>query len=228
MSYIEFLSQNGYSQNLVDISKGLVKVPEFTVQAPADLSFGFPPVLIPLWSNGNWPGYIGMTKHWFGSRSDNFVQFYTGEYSFVEVARNLDQLKAWMVFDFLCNVPAPEEVGAFAESIGFCSSDEVDDIFSDCEDVSDLVKLSVFKNDVPSVIARSEESGSPGWLVEASGVAEIKSSIASGDYEKAWYQLNSSVISKGDILSLLNELSPYADDSEAFKSLIASWSEANL
>lgn len=228
MGYIEFLSKYGYSQELVNIAKGLVEVPDYTVQAPSDPSFGFPPVLIPLWSNASWPGYIGIAKHWFGDRQDTFVQFYADEFSFVEIARNFEQLKAWMVFDFLCNVPAPDEVGRFAESIGFCAATDVEAVFSDCEDISDLVKLSVFKNDVPAVIARSEESDSPGWLVEASGVANIKSSIASGDYEKAWYQLNSSVISKGDILSLLNELPPYADDSEAFKSLVTSWSEANL
>jgi hypothetical protein len=156
MGYIEFLSKNGFPQNVVDIAKGLVKVPDYTVQASADLSFGFPPVLILLWSNPGWPGYIGIAKHWFGNRPDTFVQFYTAEYSFVEVARNFDQLKAWMVFDFLCNVPAPEEVSEFAESIGFCAANDVDDIFSDCEDISDLAKLSVFKDDLPAVIKKEK------------------------------------------------------------------------
>ena len=228
MSYIEVLSKNNYSQGLVDIAKGLAIVPDFTVQAPADTSFGFPPVLIPLWSNASWPGYIGIAKHWFGGRQDSFVQFYAAEYSFVEVAKNFDQLKAWMVFDFLCNVPAPDEVGEFAESIGFCSASDVDDIFSDCENISDLAKLSVFKGDLPAVIEKGEGLGDPEWLVKASGVAEIKKLVSSGQYEDAWYQLNSSVISKGDVLNILNELVPYTNDSVAFKGLVSNWVEANL
>ena len=228
MDYIEFLSKNGYSQSLVDISKGLVKVPDFTVQAPADLSFGFPPVLIPLWSNGSWPGYIGIVKHWFGGRQDSFVQFYTAEHSFVEVARNFDQLKAWMVFEFLCNVPAPEEVGAFAESIGFCAANDVDDIFSDCEDISDLAKLSVFKNDLPAALEKGDELGDPEWLAKTSGVSEIRGLIASGQYENAWYQLNSSLISKEDIQNILNELSPYVNERDVFEGLVSSWVKTNL
>ncbi len=228
MGYIEFLSKYGYSQELVNIAKGLVEVPDYTVQAPSDPSFGFPPVLIPLWSNASWPGYIGIAKHWFGSRQDTFVQFYADEFSFVEIARNIEQLKAWMVFDFLCNVPAPDEVGRFAESIGFCAADEVENIFADCEDVSDLTKLNIFKNDLPLVIEKGNEFGDPEWLMKTSGVNEIKGLISAGQYEDAWSQLNSVVISKPEIVDILNTLSLHVTDKDAFKDLIACWSASNL
>lgn len=228
MDYVEFLSKHGYSQDLVNIAKGLVKVPDYTVQAPTDPSFGFPPVLIPLWSNASWPGYIGIAKHWFDNRQDTFVQFYSDEFSFVEIARNLEQLKAWMVFDFLCNVPAPKEVELFAESVGFCAADDVERIFSDCEDVSDLSKLSIFKNNLPPVIGKGEEFGNPEWLVKSSGISGIKQAITSGNYENAWYQLNSTVAEKSDVVEILNTLSNHVTDITAFKDLITCWSDSNL
>jgi hypothetical protein len=228
MGYIEFLSKYGYSQELVNVAKGLIDVPDYTVQAPSDPSFGFPPVLIPLWSNSGWPGYIGIAKHWFGNRQDAFVQFYAEDFSFVEIARDFEQLKAWMVFDFLCNVPAPDEVGRFAESVGFCTADEVENIFADCEGVSDLAKLNIFKNDLPPVIEKGEAFGDPAWLVKTSGVDEIKGSIFSGRYEDAWYQLNSTVISKPDVVDVLNTLSVHVADKDAFKDLIGCWSASNL
>jgi hypothetical protein len=228
MDYIGFLSKYGYSQELVNIAKGLVEVPDYTVQAPPDPSFGFPPILIPLWSNAGWPGYIGITKHWFGNRPDAYVQFYADEFSFVEIARNLEQLKAWMVFDFLCNVPAPNEVGRFAESIGFCPADDVENVFSDCEDVSDLAKLSIFKNDLPPVIGEGEKFADPEWLVETSGVDEIKKLISSDRYEDAWCQLNSAVVNKSEVIDILNMLSLYVTDKGAFQDLIACWSHSNL
>lgn len=228
MGYIEFLSKHGHSQDLVNIAKGLVEVPDYTVQAPPDLSFGFPPVLVPLWSNPSWPGYIGIAKHWFGNRQDTFVKFYADGFSFVEIARNLEQLKAWMVFDFLCNVPAADEVGRFAESIGFCAADDVENVFSDCEDVSDLAKLDVFKNDLLPVIGKGEEFGDPGWLMGTSGVAEIRGLISAGQYEHAWYQLNSTAISRPEVTDILNTLSLHVTEKDAFKDLIACWSASSL
>ncbi|UTV26468.1 hypothetical protein [Photobacterium atrarenae] len=228
MDYIQFLSKYGYSQELVNIAKGLVDVPSYTVQAPSDLSFGFPPVLIPLWSNASWPGYIGITKNWFGNRQDTFVQFYADEFSFVEIARNFDQLKAWMVFDFLCNVPNPDEVGRFAESIGFCDADEVESIFADCEDVSDLAALNVFEDDLPPIIEKGDEFGVPEWLMKTSGVNEIKRLISTEQYEDAWCQLNSAVISKPDVVDILELLSHHVPEKDAFKDLITCWLASNL
>jgi hypothetical protein len=228
MDYIEFLSKYGYSQELVNIAKGLVEVPDYTVQAPSDPSFGFPPVLIPLWSNSSWPGYIGIAKHWFSNRPDAYVQFYAGEFYFVEIARNLEQLKAWMVFDFLCNVPAPDEVGRFSESIGFCAAEDVESVFSGCENVSDLAKLSIFKHDLPPAIRGGGEFGDPDWLLKTSGVDEIKGLISSGHYENAWYQLNGTVINKPEVVNILNALSIHVADKEAFQDLIACWSGSNL
>ena len=181
-----------------------------------------------LWSDPDWPGYIGIAKDWFGGRRDTFVQFFVEDFFFVEIARSLEQLKAWMVFDFLCNVPAPDEVGRFSESIGFCAADDVENIFSDCEVVSDLAKLNIFKKDLPPVIGKGEEFGAPEWLMETSGVAEIRGLISASQYERAWNQLNSTVISKPEVADILDTLSLHVTEKDAFKDLIACWSASNL
>lgn len=228
MGYIDFLEKNHYPIELVRIAKGLVDVPLFTVQAPADMSFGFPPVLIPLWSNASWPGYIGIEKHWFGDRPGSFVQFYAEDYSFVEIARSVDQLKAWMVFDFLCNVPASDEVGNFAESIGFCAADSVDEIFAGCESVSDLAMLEIFKNNLPSAVSGSDQFCGPNWVVEKSDSAEISHLISSGLYEDAWYRLNSVAVDREEILNVLNMLSAHVPDKHGFMQMMDCWVASNL
>ena len=73
------------------------------------------------------------------------MYFFSEEGFFVEIAKNLEQLKAWLVFDFLCNIPEIEEVELFSESIKFCKSDEIDNIFSECDDVTDLININIFK-----------------------------------------------------------------------------------
>jgi hypothetical protein len=63
MDYVDFLRKHGYSKEIVRLAEGGIDIPKYTFKAPADPVFGFPPVLIPLWSNSAWPGYIGISKH---------------------------------------------------------------------------------------------------------------------------------------------------------------------
>jgi hypothetical protein len=227
MNYLDFLVKHGYSKELVDIYRGDIEVPKYTFLAPPDLSFGFPPVLIPLWSNPSWPGYIGVAKHWFGNCPDSYVQFYAADFTFVEVAKNLDQLKAWMTFDFLCNVPDSKEVGRFAESIGFCATCDLERVFSNCEVAQDLAGLAIFKDNLPMILEK-DDVGSPSWLVESSDVKNVKNLILLGEYESAWYQLNSSVLSKVDVIDILNLLSLHASDKNAFQDMVACWRSGAL
>ncbi|PXX44837.1 hypothetical protein [Undibacterium pigrum] len=227
LNYLELLLNCGYSTEIINIAKGDIKVPEYTFKALADLSFAFPPALIPLWSNASWPGYIGIVKHWFGNQPDTFVEYFSGETSIIEIAKNLQQLKAWMVFDFLSNVPDADEVGRFAESIGFCRADEVETIFAECEDVSDLAFLDIFKSDLPSILKRDERLGKPEWWSSSSGVDEIRNQINHGQFEQAWLQLNSGVSNKSEIASILSLLSGHVERKTEFQILISCWSTAN-
>jgi hypothetical protein len=229
VDYKELLDKCGYSKEIIDIASGKIKVPDFTIQAPFDPSFGFPPALIPLWSNGSWPGYIGLIKHWFGDRPDTYVQFYSDSYSFIEVAKNLDQLKAWLVFDFLCNVPEPDEVGRFAESIGFCKAGDVDNIFAKCEDISGLRNLDVFNANLPAVIEKGEELGEPDWILKPATIEEIRKLIVADQFESAWYKLNSNALDKLEVRDILKSMSAATGDKEQlFKDLIVCWESVNI
>lgn len=227
MSYKKILEKSGYQKEIFRIIDGEIAVPDFTVDASINFAFGFPPVLIPLWSYGSWPGYIGIAKQWFGDKPDSFVQYFSESNTFVEIAKDFEQFKAWMVFDFLCNVPEPDEVGRFAESIGFCAAGDVDKIFADCDDVSELGSLDIFSGNLPSVIANGEDHGEPEWVVDDASIDSIQKLIATGDFENAWYQVNSGVFSKVEVLGVLNSLSnSLRDVDNLFDDLISSWSNS--
>jgi len=229
VDYIELLNKCGYPKDIIDIASGAVDVPDFTIQAPYEPSFGFPPALIPLWSNSSWPGYIGVVRHWFGNVSDTYVQFYSESHLFIEVAKNLNQLKAWLVFDFLCNVPEPDEVGCFSESIGFCKAKEVNSIFANCKNISMLRNLDVFSNNLPAVIEKGEEGGEPDWLLRPANADGIRRLIDSGQYESAWYQLSSNEFDELEVLDILKSMQTVASgNKELFKHLVTCWKNANI
>lgn len=227
MNYVDFLRKHGYSKEVVRLAEGEIDVPEYTFEAPADPIFGFPPVLIPLWSSSSWPGYIGIARHWFGPAKESFVQFFVEDFSFVEIARNFQQFKAWMVYDFLCNIPDFDEVGKFASSIGFCAPEEVVAIFEEVSDVQDLTKLNVFASDLPAILKHPDRHGKPEWVVEMSLQNDNQVLIDKGFYEEAWYQLNSSLLERSYVLKLLSALRPRAKEECAFRDLISCWAESN-
>ncbi len=232
VNYIDLLRNCGYGNDILDIASGKIEVPEFTFEAPFHPSYGFPPALIPLWSNGDWPGYVGLVKHWFGKRPDTFVQFYVEDFIFKEVAKNLNQLKAWMVFDFLRNVPDFDEVGRFAESFVFCKAEEIGNIFADCKGkgVYGLRNLDAFAGDLPAALKDRDQSGEPDWLSKPADVDEIVKLIENRQFELAWYKLNSSdELANADILNILKRMSPATGDKEPFfNDLISCWEDANI
>jgi hypothetical protein len=208
-----------------NIIQGFIDTPKYTITAPADLSFGFPPVLLPLWSNAALPGYIGLAKHWFGSRPDSYVKFYSGEFQFKEIARNPIQLKSWLTFDFLCNVPDIREVGEFSESIGYCPENKIESLFKNCNDEKELRSLPEFQSNPPLAVSSNGKQTHPTWVTNNVTQPDVEQSIAHGDYEKAWYQLNSSPIPKDITLKLLQQLLPHAEDQEGFSQLISDWGD---
>jgi hypothetical protein len=59
----------GLPDALVACADESIGTPICTLQAPAEW-YGFPPALIPIWSDGSWPIYIGYWKHWFVDRGE--------------------------------------------------------------------------------------------------------------------------------------------------------------
>lgn len=228
MDYVGFLRKHGYSKEILQFAEGGVEFPKYTFEAPADTVFGFPPVLIPLWSNSAWPGYIGIAKHWFGPIKESFVQFYVEDFSFVEIAKNVQQLKAWMVYDFLCNIPDKNEVGDFARSIDFCAPEELESVFEGVSDILDLTKLSAFSSDLPAILKDPGQGGKPEWTVGASRFDETQSLIDRGFYEDAWYHINSAFTGRAETIKFLSALCPHAKQGNAFRDLISCWTESSM
>ena len=77
---------------VVACAGGKIRPPVCTLEAPAQW-FGFPPALIPIWSDGSRPTYIGYWKHWFVEREPCFVKMYiSSDRMTTEIARTSSQL----------------------------------------------------------------------------------------------------------------------------------------
>lgn len=60
--------------------------------------YGFPPALVPILSDGTWPLYVGLWKHWFVPRQPSFVELNVNlDHKVEEVARDDRQLAALML-----------------------------------------------------------------------------------------------------------------------------------
>ena len=82
----------GLPDALVACADGSIGTPICTLKAPAEW-YVFPPALLPIWSDGSWPTYIGYWKHWFVDREPTFVKMYVGSDGMtVEIARTPAQL----------------------------------------------------------------------------------------------------------------------------------------
>jgi hypothetical protein len=72
------------------------------------ISDGFPPALIPLWSDDF--GYYGFWKHWFCSRTTSIVRLQLGEHMIAtEVARTFEQFVILSTLGMMCGGVFTEE-----------------------------------------------------------------------------------------------------------------------
>ena len=221
MGYREILLRLQCDKAILEIFDGKIKMPSHTFESPFDPAYGFPPSVIPICSTGSWPGYIGVAHHWFGTEPDSFVRYNSEDSEIIEIARDIDQFRAWLVFDFICNVPDADEVGEFSEAIGFCERSRLDSYFSSCDDPEDLVNLEVFSSNVPSVLATP--NGSPGWI---SNFGSFEHLVHSGKVDLAWYSLSSPGWTASEVAVRLNELRVFRSDKD-FSELVSSWNSCN-
>lgn len=230
MDYLTLLKELGYSSTVIGLAEGRFEIAEFTFDVPFVAGYGFPPALLPLWSNAEWPGYVGAIKHWFGHQVESYVFYFVETGSYVEVAKNVEQLKAWLTYHFFCIDPDfIHEAGRFAESIDFCDAGDVEAIFAPIANVSDLATLPLFSADVPAVLLNPLNEAAPAWVRSPVSVTEIIGKIEAGFLEEAWLLLNSSSLGATEMLDLLSRLAVASDGGpEKFRDLIDCWKEANL
>src|SRR6516165_4324004 len=92
----------GIPEIAISIARGDIEIPVATYRAPAG-DYGFPPALIPLWSDGSMPEYIGYWQHWFVPRKPVLVKCdVESGYYVTEIARSFDQLLRPIALETMC------------------------------------------------------------------------------------------------------------------------------
>lgn len=226
MSYSDLLVQLGFSEEVIDAHNGKIKVPKYSLEAPFDSRYGFPPIVIPLWSDSSWPGYIGLVTNWFDGSEHGFVKYYSNDQYVSEIAMTFDQLKAWLTFDFLCNIPEQSEVEEFAESIGLCPGTKAEHYFKNCNDFQDLKYLDVFKSELPQFLAKGARDSEPLWIRNKTTKENVLQLIENKQFGEAWRHINSSGFSYEDTIELLEKIGPFSSDSR-FRLLVDCWIRSN-
>lgn len=119
----------GLPEALIDCALGHIQIPIIGWVAPS-MSYGFPPALIPIASNGSGPNYLGYWKHWFSNRAPTFVKMYVGSGRIVvEIARTPAQFFCYLAMTAIAVddgiTPAVEE---FADAVGITNLLELDSV----------------------------------------------------------------------------------------------------
>ena len=122
-SYQDLLLKEGYpsASKLCDERAAALFV---TFKAPPDW-YGFPPALLPIMSDGTWPVYIGLWKHWFVPRAPTFVELNIGDdYKLEEIARTDRQLALLMLLRLIVlKDDVDSDVRWLAEHLGLSHDD---------------------------------------------------------------------------------------------------------
>lgn len=225
MNYANLLLRLGYAQMVLDAHAGTLKVPRFTLDAPFNPMYCYPPMLIPIWSVAGWPGYIGAMTDFFGAGDRGYAAYYSEDGDVSELANTIDQLKIAMAFDFYREAfDGLEEVGAFAEAIGLCPKDGLAEYFQGVIEVADFSKFKEFQGDPPRSVSHGD-SCQPTWVSPMSK-DEIEAAIEGGEYLKAWRGINSPGVTHLEIVKLLPQIAPFANDT-AFDALVQCWLDAS-
>ncbi|BCU78003.1 hypothetical protein [Luteolibacter sp. LG18] len=148
--YLELLETIG-SPRLAACAAGLAGVPLPAYRAPAEW-YGFPPALIPIWSDGSGPNYLGIWKHWFTPRPPSFVETSVDAgHRTVEIARTEEQFLAYIA---IASMTVHDGVHAglqeFARRTGIPNLQELDEgTATSGDDPAAFPHLSTFASAIP-------------------------------------------------------------------------------
>ena len=142
----------GLPNTLVRCATGEISPPLASLEAPA-LWFGFPPALVPVWSYGSRPTYLGCWKHWFSDRVPTFVEMFLGsDRMTLEVARTPDQLLALAcVRAIVSGDGVSPSIEKFADEVGLDDLAHLDSVtLKTGDDSRGLVSLPAFQTLTPA------------------------------------------------------------------------------
>ncbi|MFB9244484.1 hypothetical protein IV454_00800 [Massilia antarctica] len=162
-SYTKIFRSLNLPEAINRCAEGSILPPLATFKAPPEW-FGFPPALLPIWSDGSGPTYIGIWKHWFMDREISFVKMYVNAGRMtIEIARTVEQL-----FSMIAMMSISERDGiesdllVFVREVGITNLDQIDAVsLVSGDEAHGLVNIDQFKDRTPleSVNAIADYSG---------------------------------------------------------------------
>ncbi|GLR11375.1 hypothetical protein GCM10007907_01650 [Chitinimonas prasina] len=135
----------------IGLATGVIRIPNGSDEQPARC-YGYPPALIPFWSNPDGMMYTGLWKHWFGTRKPTFVQSYVNVfYRSTEVARTFEQLSCYLLLNEISIFDVKSaEVKQLATELGVKNIELIEDISLETgDDPMALLQLREFLVDAP-------------------------------------------------------------------------------
>jgi hypothetical protein len=175
--YSDLLRTLGLPTPLISCAEGLIRPPGLFLEAPAEW-YVFPPALIPIWSDGSSPSYIGYWKHWFLDRAPVFVDMYVeANCMVIEIARTPEQLFCALAIDSMCvRDGIDEELRGFAREVGITNLAELDAVTNDTgDDPKGFSRIQTFQTSTP--------------LASITDLAAYTGDFPTGDFsgKRAWW-----------------------------------------
>lgn len=161
--------------------------------APANW-YGFPPALIPIWSEGSRPTYLGYWKHWFVEREPSFFKMYVASKRMtVEIARTPEQFFCGCIMSaIVAEDGLTDSIRQFAHRVGVDNINELDAVsLQTGDDPQGYTQLRQFSDLVPLESVRNSDvylGGFPVPLFEKRNVwwERVCSFEVSEDVLKVW------------------------------------------
>jgi hypothetical protein len=142
----------GVPQAAAACARGDIQSPVITWDAPAGW-YGHPPALLPVWSDGSRPRYLGYWRHWFVDREPCFVKMYvTAGRATFEVARTAEQLFCVLAMDALAlsDGTVTGELQRFAAAVGLKNLADLRSLaLASGDNPKGFRKLSQFRSQCP-------------------------------------------------------------------------------
>jgi hypothetical protein len=142
--------------SLIACAVGRIRIPIAGMDSPPNW-YGFPPALMPVWSDGSGPNYYGYWKHWFSDRPPSFVKMFVGSRRMVvEIARTPEQFLSYMIMAAIGIDDGVEpSVERFASDVGITNLSELDKVSLDTGDNPlGFSAISQFRRDLPLASTR--------------------------------------------------------------------------
>lgn len=219
MLFLSILQKLNIQKEVLSLAKGDVVFPVSTFLSPAHLNYPFVPNLIPILSNNNWPGYIGVFYNWFNPTEIKYVSYYCETNTWYELAFNYKQLVVFLAFNFYLNLPVLEDAGDFCKNVGLCDNNKLEEFFKGMNCIEDLKKHPIYKDKMPTAIIDPDFGIG---LKKDYDLNFIESELKNGNYSNAW---NLITLSNIEISKVKNYMSIFVKNCEnqLFSDYIKIW-----